>query len=58
VKPDKGVIGTLEQADFVVTPPAAGDFSVNLGLLCLHLICLHLHNKGSAGTRDRNSWPG
>lgn len=29
----------------MVTPPAAGDFSVNLGLLRLHLICLYLHNK-------------
>lgn len=25
--------GKLERADFTVTPPAAGDFSVNLGLL-------------------------
>lgn len=39
----------------LVTPPAAGDFSVNLGLLCLHLICLYLHKKGLAGTGDQNS---
>ena len=45
-------LGDAPGADVRVTPPAAGDFSVNLGLLRLHLICLYLHNKDLAGTRN------
>lgn len=55
---DRGCMGRVPESSnelTLVTPPAAGDFSVNLGLLCLHLICLYLHKKGLTGTRDQNS---